>query len=343
MNVRKKIDYSHLFEALDQVMASELSQMEQCREIGKLIIDRPEKGAAVAAAEYLQARYPDVGGFSPRNVRRMREFVRTYESDAPALRAAMQIGWTQNVVIMEATLNNEERAWYICAVRLLGWTKLVLQSMIEERAHEHIDLDMEEELCYTESNQAVEEAHDESAICVSREHMQKPDGRVRDEGHGAKSWAVEGDTCLLGSNDYRRDRQPGLCPGSEETHRTWYQLRGQGCTSDALSRLQAVRPDHRDGSGEPLRYAPYLPWRPRGQDPSADGLYRPPKGCRGPLVHKGLRGNMARCRGRMPRTVGAVAERYKVLTAVMNARCFPCLTMNSTGNHINRLALVAGG
>ena len=50
--------------------------MERYYEIGRPVSDRPEKGSAVAAAEYLTGTYPDVSGFSPRNIRRMREFYR---------------------------------------------------------------------------------------------------------------------------------------------------------------------------------------------------------------------------------------------------------------------------
>ena len=39
---------------------------------------------------------------------------------------AMQIGWTQNVVILEADLTIEEKAWYIRAARKFGWSKLKL-------------------------------------------------------------------------------------------------------------------------------------------------------------------------------------------------------------------------
>ena len=53
--------------------------MELYCEIGKLVSARPEKGAAVAAAEYLSKAYPNATGFSPGNLRRMRDFYRTYE------------------------------------------------------------------------------------------------------------------------------------------------------------------------------------------------------------------------------------------------------------------------
>ena len=65
MNVRKPVDYSAMFAALDTLMAANLPQMELYCGIGRLVSGRPEKGAAVAAAEYLCAVYPDASGFSP--------------------------------------------------------------------------------------------------------------------------------------------------------------------------------------------------------------------------------------------------------------------------------------
>ena len=117
MNVRKPIDYSALFAALDELMVANLPQMELYRGIGRVVSGRPEKGAAVAAAGYLQSAYPDVAGFSPRSLRRMRDFYRAYESVPEVMADAMTIGWTQNIVIMEAGLAIQEKTWYIRAVR----------------------------------------------------------------------------------------------------------------------------------------------------------------------------------------------------------------------------------
>ena len=55
MNIRKPTDYSLLFSELDRLMAEQLSQMELYCEIGRVVSGRVEKGAAVAASEYLQA------------------------------------------------------------------------------------------------------------------------------------------------------------------------------------------------------------------------------------------------------------------------------------------------
>ena len=84
MNIRKNIDYSTMFAALEAALSAELPQMQLCCELGRIVCSRPEKGAAVAAAEYLHSRFPDASGFSPRNLRRMREFYRMYE-DTPEL------------------------------------------------------------------------------------------------------------------------------------------------------------------------------------------------------------------------------------------------------------------
>ena len=109
MNIRKPVDYGMMYRELTAILAQNLSQMDEVYAIGKAISQRPEKGAAVAAAEFLQANFPDRTGFSPRNVRRMRDFYKVYENDQTLLRLAMKIGWTLNVVIMEAELTREQR------------------------------------------------------------------------------------------------------------------------------------------------------------------------------------------------------------------------------------------
>ena len=78
MNVRKPVDYGTMYRELAAILAQNLPQMGEIHAIGKAVRQRPEKGAAVAAAEFLQANFPDRTGFSPRNVRRMRDFWQLY-------------------------------------------------------------------------------------------------------------------------------------------------------------------------------------------------------------------------------------------------------------------------
>ena len=53
MNVRKPVDYGTMYRELAAILARNLPQMDEVYAIGKAISQRPEKGAAVAAAEFL--------------------------------------------------------------------------------------------------------------------------------------------------------------------------------------------------------------------------------------------------------------------------------------------------
>ena len=137
----------HLYEALDGLMARQLPQMELYCEIGKGVCQRTEKGAAVMASEYLNKHYPDVKGFSPRSLRRMRDFYRTYEGHPSLLSRAIKLGWMQNVVIMEADLTMELREWYMKATEQFGWSKSELIAAIDASVHETMILHDKEEVC----------------------------------------------------------------------------------------------------------------------------------------------------------------------------------------------------
>ena len=77
MNIRKPADYSAMYRELTEILARNLPQMDEIYAIGKAISQRPEKGAAVAAAEFLQANSPDRTGFSPRKQSKTTNSLRT--------------------------------------------------------------------------------------------------------------------------------------------------------------------------------------------------------------------------------------------------------------------------
>ena len=152
MNIRKNIDYSEMYAELDKAMAADIPQMELYCKIGKAVCRRTEKGAAVAAAAFLSRQYPDVQGFSPRNLRRMREFYRTYQGQPALLSLAMELGWTQNVVILESGLSTELWEWYLRAAMQFGWSKVELTQKIADNAYEIIILTV----CEADLQSAVE-------------------------------------------------------------------------------------------------------------------------------------------------------------------------------------------
>ena len=189
MNVRKPANYGTMYRELTAILAQNLPQMDEIYAIGKVISQRPEKGAAVAAAEYLQANFPDRSGFSPRNVRRMRDFYETYENDQTLLRLAMKIGWTLNVVIMEAELTRDARKWYLEQAREQKWSKAVLLEKLGSAAHLEKPLDESKQGWYTKENDEFPERmqHEEDPVYLPRQHLPQSDGGVRDEELGEKA------------------------------------------------------------------------------------------------------------------------------------------------------------
>ena len=304
MNIRKPTDYATMFTALDTLMAAQLPQMELYCEIGRVVSGRAEKGAAVAASEYLQAAYPAADGFSPRNVRRMRAFYATYEESPEIMQQAMRLGWTRNVAILERCGSSEERAWYIRAVLHFGWKKAKLLEAIDSQAWLHSSLDEQAISCYTGEKETTQESEsdEEDTLCVSWEYLPQPDGRVCDEGLGEESGAGVAVPYRVGGHQPRGDRQPSLSSGTAQAGGAWDLLRWPRSSAAHQSGLRQVRPADRHGQRESAEYAPHLRRRLCRQAAPPDGLYRPPWRCRRPVVYGRFRGNLAGCAGGMPRT-----------------------------------------
>jgi len=306
VNIRKPVDYSTLFSKLDKLMAAKLPQMELYREIGQVVSGRAEKGAAVAASEYLKMTCPDVEGFSPRNLRRMRAFYAAYEKSPETMRQAMTLGWTQNVAILERCSSNEERAWYIRAVLHFGWKKAKLLEAIESQAWLHSSLDEPMVSCYTGEKEISQESEcdEKNTLCMPWKYLLQPDGGVRDEGLGE-----EGRTCLtvpyrVGGDQPGGDWQSGLSSGAAQAGGARDILRRPRSAAAHQSGLRQVRPADWYGQRKPAEYAPHLRWRPGWQAPPLDGLHRPPRRCCRPMVHRRLRIDLAGCAGGVPGAAG---------------------------------------
>ena len=288
MNIRKPTDYSTLFSKLDKLMAAQLPQMELYREIGRVVSGRAEKGAAVAASEYLQTTYPVAEGFSPRNLRRMRAFYAAYEESPETMRLAMHLGWTQNVAILEGCGSSAERAWYIRAALRFGWKKAKLLESIKTQAWRNSSLDEQAVSCYTGKKEITQESEsdEEDTLCVSRQYLPQPHGRVRDEGLGEEGWAGITISYRVGSDQPGGDRQPGLSSGTAQAGGAWDLLRRPRGAAAYQSGLRQVRPADWHGQRKPAEYAPYLRRRLCRKAAPPDGLHRPPRRCCRPVVRR---------------------------------------------------------
>ena len=132
-----------------------------------------EKGAAVAAAKYLAEKHPEMAGFSPRNVRRMRDFWRMYGDTPELLAEAMLLNWTQNVVIMEAGLTTDERRCYLRKTAESNLSKTELLRMIESASHSEIPLDESGQDWYTKENDEFSEKnqYEEYPVYLPRQDL----------------------------------------------------------------------------------------------------------------------------------------------------------------------------
>ena len=110
-------------------------------DIGKAIIERQKgkswgKSVVERLAADLQQEFPGIGGFSARNIWRMREFFLTYWENEKLSPMVAEIGWTHNLIILEQCKDDLKREFYIRMTRKFGWTKTVLIHHIENQTYE---------------------------------------------------------------------------------------------------------------------------------------------------------------------------------------------------------------
>ena len=75
--------------------------------------------------------FPQVKGYSVRNLKYMAKFAATYPDVEFVQQVVAQIPWGHNIVILDKLSNQEERHWYIEACRVNGWSRNVLIHQIE--------------------------------------------------------------------------------------------------------------------------------------------------------------------------------------------------------------------
>jgi predicted nuclease of restriction endonuclease-like (RecB) superfamily len=105
-------------------------------EIGKAIMERQERegwGKAIVErlSRDLRHEFPEMKGFSARNLWDMRRFYETYR-DQPNLRQLVaEIPWGHNLVLLNAVRDPAQREWYICQTIEYGWSRAILVHQIE--------------------------------------------------------------------------------------------------------------------------------------------------------------------------------------------------------------------
>jgi predicted nuclease of restriction endonuclease-like (RecB) superfamily len=97
--------------------------LQQQRGWGAKIIDN--------LAADLQKAFPEMKGFSPRNLKYMRTFAGTYPDEQFVQEVLAQIPWYHNIALMEKLKSSEERLWYARQTIKQGWSRNVLVHQME--------------------------------------------------------------------------------------------------------------------------------------------------------------------------------------------------------------------
>jgi predicted nuclease of restriction endonuclease-like (RecB) superfamily len=111
--------------------------------IGRAIIEAQEDkgwGASVIEqlARDLKREFPEMKGFSARNLWYMRRFGLAYTDLEFLQQVAAVLPWTSHCLILDDLKEPEEREWYIRAAIEHGWSRAILKVQIETKLHRRL-------------------------------------------------------------------------------------------------------------------------------------------------------------------------------------------------------------
>lgn len=79
----------------------------------------------------IKIEFPNVKGYSVRNLKYMAKFARTYPNEEFVQTVSAQIPWSHNILILDKINSPEQREWYIIKTAENGWSHSVLTHQIE--------------------------------------------------------------------------------------------------------------------------------------------------------------------------------------------------------------------
>lgn len=95
---------------------------------GAKVIDR--------MAADIKASFPEMSGFSPRNIKYMRKFAECWPDYTIVQQVVAQLPWRTNITLMDKLKDPESRIWYAQKVIENGWSSTVLDIQIQGKLME---------------------------------------------------------------------------------------------------------------------------------------------------------------------------------------------------------------
>lgn len=108
--------------------------------IGKILNDNYKYGNKFIddVSHELKFEFPNIEGFSVRNLKYMKKFYLEYKDDELVQRCVAQLPWRHNIVLMSKIKDNDIRKIYAEATIKNGWSKDMLVMQIENNYHSRI-------------------------------------------------------------------------------------------------------------------------------------------------------------------------------------------------------------
>ena len=127
-------------ERLRVVLASNAVMVLLYWDIGRGILDKQVDqgwGARIIdrIAADLRQEFPEMKGFSPRNLKYMRAFAAAWPKRKIVQAALAQLTWYHNIALLEKLETPEERLWYAAKTLEHGWSRNILAIQIKAQAH----------------------------------------------------------------------------------------------------------------------------------------------------------------------------------------------------------------
>jgi predicted nuclease of restriction endonuclease-like (RecB) superfamily len=125
---------------ISAVLAANAAMVTLYWDIGQIILAR--QGAAGWGAKVidrlafdLREAFPEMDGFSSRNLKYMRAFAAAWPDPQIVQRVVAQLPWGQNLTLLERLDDPAMRVWYAEQVIAHGWSRSILAINIERQLH----------------------------------------------------------------------------------------------------------------------------------------------------------------------------------------------------------------
>lgn len=127
-------------ERLRLVLASNSVMVMLYWDIGQRILQKQAEQAYGTKvidrlAADLRDAFPEMKGFSPRNLKYMRAFAAAWPDAELVQRTVAQLTWGQNIALLEKLDKAEDRLWYAARTIEHGWSRVILGTQIQGQAH----------------------------------------------------------------------------------------------------------------------------------------------------------------------------------------------------------------